>query len=152
MSGLAPRARQKTLRPRRLSDASWRPLNFTVRPRVVPLLRLAPSCSSTQPPLSFPLTSCAITCCLQLTRSDATRARSSDRSATRPSNGRCSNATCARVLSNEAQPSGVSEHGQKFTVRGALSGPNGRSAGIVSIWIILVGETAPRFVTAYPEE
>lgn len=56
------------------------------------------------------------------------------------------------VLSNEAQPSGVTKYGQKFTVRGALSGPNGRSAGIVSIWIILVGETAPRFVTAYPEE
>ncbi len=34
----------------------------------------------------------------------------------------------------------------------ALSGPNGRSAGIVSIWIILVGEKAPRFVTAYPEQ
>jgi len=56
------------------------------------------------------------------------------------------------VLSNEAQPSGVTKYGQKLTVRGALSGPNGRSAGIVSIWIILLGEKAPRFVTAYPEE
>jgi hypothetical protein len=55
------------------------------------------------------------------------------------------------VLSNEAKPSAVSEYGQKFTVGGALSGPNGRSAGIVSVWIILGGETAPRFVTAYPE-
>ena len=55
------------------------------------------------------------------------------------------------VLSNEAELSAASEYGQKFTVRGALSGPNGRSAGIVSVWIILGGETAPRFVTAYPE-
>ena len=31
------------------------------------------------------------------------------------------------------------------------SGPNGRSAGIVTVWIILIGETVPRFVTAYPE-
>ena len=55
------------------------------------------------------------------------------------------------VLSSEAEPSTPSEYGQKFTVRGALSGPNGRSAEIVSVWIILAGETAPRFVTAYPE-
>jgi len=55
------------------------------------------------------------------------------------------------VLSNEAKPSAASEYGQKFTVRSALSAPNGRSAGIVSVWIILGGETAPRFVTAYPE-
>jgi uncharacterized protein DUF6883 len=56
------------------------------------------------------------------------------------------------VLSNEAQPAGVMEYGQKFTVRGALLGPNGRSAGIVSVWIILTGETAPRLVTVYPED
>ncbi len=38
-------------------------------------------------------------------------------------------------------------------LRGVLSNEaNGRSAGIVSIWIILLGEKAPRFVTAYPEE
>jgi hypothetical protein len=54
------------------------------------------------------------------------------------------------VLSNEAQVSGATEYGQKFTVRGVLSGPNGRFAGIV--WIILAGESAPRFVTAYPED
>jgi hypothetical protein len=55
------------------------------------------------------------------------------------------------VLSTEAQPSGVTEYGQKFSVRGTLTGPNGRSAGVVTVWIILIGETVPRFVTAYPE-
>ena len=55
------------------------------------------------------------------------------------------------ILSNEAQLSGRTEYGQKFTVRGVLSGPNGRAAAIVSVWIILTAETAPRFVTAYPE-
>ena len=55
------------------------------------------------------------------------------------------------TLSNEAQLSSGTEYGQKFTVRGVLSGPNGRAAAIVSVWIILTGETAPRFVTAYPE-
>ena len=55
------------------------------------------------------------------------------------------------MLSNEARPSGSTEYGQKFTVRGVISGPNGSAAGIGSIWIILATETAPRFVTAYPE-
>jgi hypothetical protein len=55
------------------------------------------------------------------------------------------------ILSNEAQPSGSTKYGQKFTVRGRLSGPNGRAAAIVTVWIILATETAPRFVTAYPE-
>ena len=40
--------------------------------------------------------------------------------------------------------------GQKFTIRAILVGPNGQSAGIVSVWFIRTGETVPRFVTAYP--
>ena len=36
---LAPRAREESMRPRRLADASMRPLSFTVRSRVQPLLR-----------------------------------------------------------------------------------------------------------------
>ena len=55
------------------------------------------------------------------------------------------------ILSNEAELSGATEYGQKFTVRGTLSGPKGRVARIVAVWIILAGETTPRFVTAYPE-
>jgi len=55
------------------------------------------------------------------------------------------------VLANEAEPSDVSEYGQKFTVRGTTTGPNGRTGRIVSVWIILAGERTPRFITAYPE-
>jgi hypothetical protein len=55
------------------------------------------------------------------------------------------------VLSNDAEFVGATEYGEKFTIRGTLSGPGGRVAGIVTVWIILTGETAPRFVTAYPE-
>lgn len=54
-------------------------------------------------------------------------------------------------LSNEARSAGVTEYGRKFSVSGPLSGPNGRSAGVVTLWIILTGERTPRFVTAYPE-
>jgi hypothetical protein len=44
------------------------------------------------------------------------------------------------------------EYGQKYAVRGSLKGPNGREACIVTIWIILNGETSPRLVTAYPDD
>jgi hypothetical protein len=56
------------------------------------------------------------------------------------------------TLLNDVSPAGITEYGQKFLVRGLLTGPNGNSAGIVSVWIILTAETTPRFVTAYPEE
>jgi hypothetical protein len=56
------------------------------------------------------------------------------------------------ALASEAQPTSATEYGQKFSVRGVLMGPNGRTGRIQAIWIILRGETAPRFVTAYPED
>ncbi len=43
-----------------------------------------------------------------------------------------------------------SSYGQKYEVRGTLSGPNGRTAEVVTAWIILRGESSPRFVTAFP--
>jgi hypothetical protein len=56
------------------------------------------------------------------------------------------------TLSGEALSLDVTGYGQKFTVRGVLTGPNGRSGRIVTVWIILSDEVSPRFVTAYPEE
>jgi|HubBroStandDraft_2_1064218.scaffolds.fasta_scaffold1138806_2 hypothetical protein len=56
------------------------------------------------------------------------------------------------TLSNEAEAATATGYGQKFTVAGGLRGPNGRLGRILGIWIILAGETAPRFVTAYPED
>lgn len=32
-----------------------------------------------------------------------------------------------------------------------LVGPSGRSADVLSVWIVRTGEELPRFVTAYPE-
>ncbi len=56
------------------------------------------------------------------------------------------------MLSGEAQPAGSTQYGKKYAVPGSLVGPNGRTARVVGIWIILTGEMVPRFVTAYPEE
>ncbi len=56
------------------------------------------------------------------------------------------------LLINPASAGESNGYGQKFVVRGRIQGPNGSVAGIVTVWIILMGETSPRFVTAYPED
>lgn len=53
-------------------------------------------------------------------------------------------------LTQDAQPADASEHGQKYTIRAILIGPNGQAAFVVSVWFIGKGGTVPRFVTAYP--
>jgi hypothetical protein len=50
----------------------------------------------------------------------------------------------------EAEPDERSTYGQKYRIRSMLQGPAGRSAEIVSVWIILHDETAPRLVTVMP--
>ena len=55
-----------------------------------------------------------------------------------------------QLLSNEAVKSEISEHGQKYSVKGVLTGPNGNSRTMVSVWIIRNGEEYPRLVTIYP--
>jgi hypothetical protein len=50
----------------------------------------------------------------------------------------------------EAEPEERTTYGQKYRIRSILEGPAGRSTEIVSVWIILHGETAPRLVTVMP--
>lgn len=52
----------------------------------------------------------------------------------------------------EAQEVGETEYGTKYEVRGRITGPSGRSAAIVTAWIVLKGEEFARFVSAYPED
>lgn len=54
------------------------------------------------------------------------------------------------ILIHEASVGEETEYGQKFEVRGRITGPARRSADIVTAWIILKGEDTPRFITAYP--
>jgi len=53
-------------------------------------------------------------------------------------------------LTQDAAPGPVMRSGRKYTIRAILTGPNGQSAAVVSVWFIRSGEEAPRFVTAYP--
>jgi hypothetical protein len=43
------------------------------------------------------------------------------------------------------------ELGSKYLVAGALTGPQGRSVDVVSVWIIRTGSDTPRLVTVYPK-
>ena len=54
--------------------------------------------------------------------------------------------------SNEAHAGQESPYGQKYEVHGILVGPLGRRADLVTVWIILNGETYPQLVTAFPGE
>lgn len=54
------------------------------------------------------------------------------------------------VKSGVATDGQSSPFGRKFEVRGTLNGPSGRHAEVMTVWVILVGETLPRFVTAFP--
>jgi hypothetical protein len=50
----------------------------------------------------------------------------------------------------EAQLEAATKFGQKYVVAGSIQGPSGRSAQVVTVWIVLNGEDFPRLVTAYP--
>lgn len=56
----------------------------------------------------------------------------------------------SHVIENEAVATEANDYGQKYEVRGSLEGPAGRTAALVTVWIVLRGEDFPRFVTAFP--
>ena len=54
-------------------------------------------------------------------------------------------------LSQDATADERTPYGQKYAIRATLVGPSGRSAEVVSVWVVRTGEEFARFVTAYPE-
>jgi hypothetical protein len=57
---------------------------------------------------------------------------------------------CALAAAGDAVPGQATAYGQKYEVRGILTGPSGREAVVVTVWIVRVGDNVPRLVTAYP--
>lgn len=51
-----------------------------------------------------------------------------------------------------ADPIEKTAYGQKYAIIGKITGPNGKSAILKTVWIFLHGGEAPRFVTIYPVE
>ena len=58
----------------------------------------------------------------------------------------------AIAASGEAEPGRASPYGQKYEVRGTLNGPAGKSARVLTVWIVGFGSDVPQFVTAFPGE
>ena len=56
------------------------------------------------------------------------------------------------AVSGEAELGKNSPYGQKYEISGILSGPSGRSARVLTVWIVLLGGDVPQFVTAFPGE
>jgi len=54
------------------------------------------------------------------------------------------------AMDNDASATEANQYGQKYEVRGKITGPAGRAAALVAVWIVLRGEDFPRFVTAFP--
>ena len=50
----------------------------------------------------------------------------------------------------EATHGKFSRFGNKYEVPAILTGPSGRSAAVLSVWIVRHGEQVPRLVTAMP--
>jgi len=44
------------------------------------------------------------------------------------------------------------EYGQRYNVTMPITGPGGKTADVLTAWIIETGQDYPRFVTAYPED
>lgn len=58
----------------------------------------------------------------------------------------------AHLRDHEVVQTQPNPYGMKYVVRGTLCGPSGAAADVITVWIVLDGESAPRFVTAYPGE
>jgi hypothetical protein len=54
------------------------------------------------------------------------------------------------VRQNPAELGDMTRFGQKYVVRGRIVGLWGRTAEILTVWIVLKGEQIPRLVTLYP--
>jgi len=54
-------------------------------------------------------------------------------------------------LTGEAEPVEKTGYGQKYIIKSATKGPNGKIVLLRSVWIVLSGEDTPRFITIYPE-
>ena len=53
------------------------------------------------------------------------------------------------AIANDIVQESHSRHGTKFVVRCHLASPDGRNPCLTSVWIIDVGDTIARLVTAY---
>ena len=52
--------------------------------------------------------------------------------------------------SADANPGQSSPYGQKYDIHGTITGPSGRQASVVTVWMVPEGRDFAHFVTAFP--
>ena len=60
-------------------------------------------------------------------------------------------ALLAHALAHDVRMSITTSRGMKYEISGPMVCPDGRMPIVKTVWIVLNGETAPRFVTAVPD-
>lgn len=58
----------------------------------------------------------------------------------------------SQMLPLEAESLGATIYGEKFVIRGTLTGPNGRRLKIFSVWMVEKATGLTKFITLYPDE
>ncbi len=53
-------------------------------------------------------------------------------------------------LNLDAEPSGDTRYGRKYSIVGEIKGPNGKTMEFKSLRIVRTGENVPRFISIYP--
>lgn len=56
-----------------------------------------------------------------------------------------------RIAQGDIATSESTQYGTKYKIRGRIISPTGRSADIVTIWLLPAAESSAQLVTAYPE-
>lgn len=56
-----------------------------------------------------------------------------------------------QLLPNEAVSAGATAFGEKYVIRGILTGPNGRSLRVFSVWMLEKPSGITKFITLYPD-
>ncbi len=55
-----------------------------------------------------------------------------------------------QILTREAQFVEQTEYGDKYSIRGTLTGPNGRTLNVLTIWMTEDASGLTKFITLYP--
>jgi len=57
-----------------------------------------------------------------------------------------------QILPLDATPTEQTRYGNKYEIRGTLTGPNGRSLPVVTIWMTEFPSQKTKFITLYPNK
>jgi len=57
-----------------------------------------------------------------------------------------------QILSLDAVPTDSTQYGQTYEIRGQLTGPNGKSLAVSTVWMLENATGVAKFITLYPDK